>query len=336
MKVFVIQSGQYDSDGTARFSITSQRQINSLKEKGLDVAIGLVTSRTSFKGIKENIQRIRQEIRNYNPDVVHAHYGSVVGFVARKAVANAFPFVTSFCGDDLLGTPNPGITWRFRESISRFLSLQVAKKSTTLIVKSKNLALGLPNKFRSKATIIPNGVDHNFFDPIEKTAARKTLNWNGEPVIFFNGSSGSNAPVKNLPLAKATIEKLQQHYPKARLEMVSNVSPEELKLRMCASECVLVTSLHEGSPNIVKEALACNIPIVSVDCGDVVERLHTVNKGGVFPYNAVELAKGIKQVIEDQNQFNGRALFINQGLPETQIAEQIIQVYKQAIQSFSF
>ena len=330
MKIFIIQSGTYQEDGTLQYSITSKRQVASLQSLGIEVGIGLVTGRTSLQEIRANIRRLKVEVKAFNPDLIHAHYGSVVGLVASRIAAKT-PLVVSFCGDDLLGTPNPGLQWRVREKLARQLSLRAASKARWIIIKSQNLKMALPKRLRKKASVVPNGVNSEFFAPMSKRDCRKAMEWGSEPVIFFNGSSGTNAKVKNLELALKTLEQLKKAYPNARLESVSQVSPRELKIRMCASDCVLVTSLHEGSPNIVKEAMACNIPVVSVNCGDVTLRLRGVTKGGVYPYDPEKLAEGIIRVLRNHSKFNGRELFLHQGLAEHEISGRILEVYQRAI-----
>ena len=95
-----------------------------------------------------------------------------------------------------------------------------------------------------------------------------------------------------------------------------------------AADCLLVTSLHEGSPNIVKEAMACNLPVVSVPCGDVVERLKATQPGMVCPYDASALACGMAVVLGEGHRSNGREQLVAQGLTLLRVAEQLIQLYR--------
>jgi teichuronic acid biosynthesis glycosyltransferase TuaC len=332
MKVFIIQSGFYTEDGALDYSITSKRQIASLIKKGLTVKVGLVTSRTNLFKIRENIRQLKEEVAHFNPDVIHSHYGSMVGFVASKVAADKHPLVVSFCGDDLLGTPNKGAIWAIRESLAKTLSRNVAIKANRIIVKSDNLKNALPKACKSKSIVTPNGVDELFFKPAEnKDKLRLELGWNtDEFIVFFNASVGSNRTVKNPDLAYATVEELNSMGVKARIEEVNKLSPIEFQKRMSASDCLLVTSLHEGSPNIVKEAMACNIPIVSVACGDVNVRLENVNIGGVYSYDKQELAEAIKKVSTFNKLYNGRSEFMKQGLGEQRISEMIINTYEKA------
>jgi glycosyltransferase involved in cell wall biosynthesis len=111
--------------------------------------------------------------------------------------------------------------------------------------------------------------------------------------------------------------------------MISNASSEQVRLMLNAADCLLVTSLHEGSPNIVKEAMACNLPVVSVPCGDVEERLRMTSPGSICPYNAERLASAVHEVLNSATRSNGREQLIIQGLTDVKIAERSIEIYRQ-------
>lgn len=328
LRIFIIQSGTYDTSNKPIYSITSKRQLESLEHLGNTVAIGLVTSRTSISGVRENIKRLKKEIKDFKPDVVHSHYGSVVGYVAHKA-ADGIPLVTSFCGDDLLGTPINGISWRIREFITRKFSQLTAKRSNHIIVKSPNLMDQLTTVQKNKTTVVPNGINAEFFKPTQsRMAIRKEMGWHDDQfVVFFNSSSGTNKEVKNLGLALASFKALKKNAPNVVFHQVENMLSHLFRDQLMAADCLLVTSLHEGSPNVVKEALACNIPVVTVDCGDVRLRLDGVNKGGVFPYNAEILGKELMAVAESKTAYNGRELFFLQGLDEPSIGKKLMDIY---------
>ena len=329
MKVLAIAAGT-KLNGKTKISINTSRQIQSLKESGIDIQPSYLYSRISPKKIIKSIQTLKSEISKFQPDCIHAFYGSMVSFIATKA-AGKRPLVVSYCGDDLLGTPNDGLSWRIREKLTRTLSLSSGRKASHIITKSNNLKTALPKTLHQKVSIIPNGVDTEFFQSKTKRYCRQQLGWNSAPVIFFNASSGGNSNVKNIRLANETINLLKKKSPDARLEVVSNSPPEEIMLKINASDCILVTSLHEGSPNIVKEAMACNRPIVSVPCGDVRERILNANKGGVYPYDPVRLSEAIFSVLNNPIPFNGREEVFRQGLDKAQIALKIKKVYQEVI-----
>jgi glycosyl transferase family 1 len=243
------------------------------------------------------------------------------------------PLVVSFCGSDLLGTPEPGVLWRMRSRVSRSVGLVAAWRAQSLVVKSHNLLTALPTPLRSSAEIIPNGVDDKVFAPLTRADARSKLGWSeSQPVVLFNAgvnvhNKDRTCAVKNLPLAQAAMSELRQSHPLARLETLSSAPQADVALKMSAADCLLVTSLHEGSPNIVKEAMACNLPVVTVPCGDVEKRLARVQPGCVAPYDAAQLASSIRHVLERSARSNGRDELLRQGLTARAVAQKLGKLY---------
>lgn len=314
-------------NGVPIISTFVQSQANSMRMAGWEVFLGIVDDRTSIKGVIRNIKRLQVEVGQKRPGLVHVLYGSMTALVSYLGKGE-LPLVLSFCGSDLLGVPAPSITWRVREWVARFIGLWVAGRSAAIIVKSHNLLQSLPISLREKTTILPNGVDINFFRPIDKKEARAKLGWSQQArVVVFNPSRDHNQYVKNFDLARRTVEDLARYVPNTSLQLITNISAQEVLLRLNAADCLLVTSLHEGSPNIVKEAMACNLPVVSVPCGDVPERLGGTYPGGVFPYDAVSLSAGIQEVFKAKERSNGLEQLIAQGLTADLIAERLTQIY---------
>jgi len=314
--------------GVPEISSFVRTQINSLRHVGWEIFIGVLDDRTSLSGIIRNTWRLRREISQTQPGLVHAQYGSVTAFITCL-VQGRRPLVISFCGDDLLGTPNPGVVWRFREWCARIFGLIAAWKADAIIVKSKNLFQRLPGPLRAKTMIIPNGVDLNWFQPLDRVFSRVTLGWNTkEKIILFNAGEDTNQNVKNLPLAREVVKILSQNNEAVNMKILSNADREEVRWMLNAADCLLVTSLHEGSPNIVKEAMACNLPIVSVPCGDVGDRLRLTIPGKVCPYDIRALAGAIQEVLSADCRSNGREQILAQGLTAENVTEPLTKIYE--------
>jgi len=325
-KVFSISAGEF-IHGVPHTWTFVETQTRSLADLGWAVTLSVVDDRTSIRGIARNVRRLRAEVARSGAEVVHAQYGSVTAAVA-DAARGALPLVISFCGEDLLGTPEPGLLWRMRTRASRSIGLMAAWRAQSLVVKSRNLLSALPAPLRSRAEIIPNGVDDKVFVPLGRADARSKLGWSeSQPVVLFNAGSSVHKRRKNLPLAQAMMTELRQSHPLAKLETLSSTPQADVALKMSAADCLLVTSLHEGSPNIVKEAMACNLPVVTVPCGDVEERLAGVQPGCVAPYDAAQLASSIRRVLERGGRSNGRDELARQGLTAPAVAAQLGRLY---------
>ncbi|HBP86347.1 MAG TPA: glycosyltransferase [Nitrospirales bacterium] len=303
-------------------------QARSIKKTGWKIFMGVVDDRTSIKGIVRNIRKLRSEVALESPGLIHAQYGSMTAAISYF-IRGKLPLVVSFCGDDLLGTPAPGLGWRWRSRAGRFIGLWAARGANAIIVKSYNLFQALPDNLKTKAIILPNGVDVGFFRPIDQCEARAKLNWPQKgKIVLFNSSHGEDQIRKNLTLARKTIETLSQTISNVSLYFLSKVTSEEVMLMLNAADCLLVTSLHEGSPNIVKEAMSCNLPVVSVPCGDVAQRLSKTNPGYIEPYDPQALSVAIQKVVLAGVRSNGREQLISQGLTVENVAGRLIQIYE--------
>jgi glycosyltransferase involved in cell wall biosynthesis len=101
-----------------------------------------------------------------------------------------------------------------------------------------------------------------------------------------------------------------------------------MPLYMSASDTLLLTSSHEGSPTVVREALANGLPVVSTDVGDVRERIQGVPGCAVVPSaDPQALADALRTVLSQQGgerQASPQAL----GLDEHRLTQQVIDLYQ--------
>jgi len=289
----------------------------------------------TIKSIRRKIGQLK-DLKYKNADfsdlVVFSMYGSLHGFLVTLVLGGKFKIVNTFGGSDILGSGNTGFVWMFRNWLTKCLSFYTASRVNHIIVKSSNLSLALQRKCNTPLTIIPNGVDLQFFEIIEdRDKLRENLEWSPEEfIILFNLRRGDSKHeyVKNYPLAKEVMSTLGSiSESQFRLEIINNRTHQEMVMLLNAADCLLLTSLHEGSPNIVKEAMACNLPIVTVECGDVKERLGRLRNSYVSSkYNSKELAQLCLKVKDAQQRSNGRNEIISQGLEAHTIANTILDV----------
>jgi glycosyltransferase involved in cell wall biosynthesis len=327
-RIYMMTSGQIVG-GPIVFSPFVKVQTRALQQRGVSVTIGIVDDRTSMRGVLRNLRRIRREIAALRPDVVHVQYGSMMSMIAACARGNS-KLVISFIGSDLLGSHNAGVVWMLRDFIGRRLGLIAARRAAAINVVSENLYNALPRHLRRKAFIMPNGIDVNIFVPMDKSECRQKLGWPTEAqekIVLFNASTPGNQPVKNAPLAHAAIEGARRTFPEVRLQAISGVPHELVPVMMNAADCLLVTSLSEGSPNFVQEAMACNLPVVSVPCGDVAQRTRQTSPGEVCPYDPELLGAALVKVFGSASRSNGREQLEAQELTSAHVAEKLIKLY---------
>src|SRR5690606_2647421 len=135
--------------------------------------------------------------------------------------------------------------------------------------------------------IIPCGVDADFFVPTGKVFGRtkrsRTRVFPGDPEV----------QAKNFPLFMDLIDKLRsQSDVHVEVKCLVNLSREGVKELMNTADCLVMTSFSEGSPQTLKEALACGLPVVSVNVGDVQCMLENIPGCYVsHRYNVNELSR---------------------------------------------
>jgi teichuronic acid biosynthesis glycosyltransferase TuaC len=253
-----------------------EQQVLGLRRIGIDVEVMHVDRRE--RGMRSYFTmgaELRSRIEKFQPDVVHVMYGGVLAELVTRITTDR-PTVVSFCGSDLLGELLSGSMRRIISECGVLASHIAARRAVGIVVKSRNLEEALPtNVTRSKVRIIANGIDVERFRPLDQVDCRNKLRWDPNKFhVLFPTNNGD--PCKRLYLAQAAVDDANRSGLNAELHQLHGVPHEEVPLWLNASNVVLLTSLHEGSPNVIKEALACNVPVVSVDVGDVSERVEGI------------------------------------------------------------
>lgn len=309
-------------------------QVNSITPHLESYKIVYLEMGFGFRSLRNKIGQLRELKKNTSADdmVVFSLYGSLHGFLIRIILGPKFKIVNTFGGSDIFGSKNSGLFWGIKNKLTRVLSFWTAKRTDHIIVKSQEIMNELKIKVDRPLSVVPNGVDLNTFKVLEnREQIRSSLGWSKEEfVILFNlRRNGSKLEsVKNFPLAQEVKKRLDLiEEANVRFEIISNKSHEEIIKILNAGDCLLLTSLHEGSPNIIKEAMACNLPVVSVNCGDVLERLSLVENSYVSnTYNSEEIAEYCIQVIHRKSRSNGRQKIIEQGLSSEDISQKILLI----------
>jgi teichuronic acid biosynthesis glycosyltransferase TuaC len=226
-------------------------------------------------------------------DVVHAHYGHA-GVVAR--LQRQAPLIVSYLGDDLLGTRRGDGSLTPRSRVEAQVFRQLARVAAATITMSDEMARRLPRSARSRNHVIPNGVDLEQFVPIPRAEARARLGWDHDrPVVLF--AANPDVATKNHALAEAACARAREQVPGLELFVAANVPPDDIPTYMSAADALALTSRSEGSPNVVKEAMASELPVVATRVGDVEVRLDGVAGCSVRPPEPDAFAAGLVAAI---------------------------------------
>lgn len=286
--------------------IFARRQARSLAAAGVDVSLFHLGSRTSPWGLIGEFQRFRAEVSRLRPAAVHAHFGTVTALFCALA-CGSIPLVITYRGGDLNPAPACyGWPARLRAAFGRLFSQLAALKARRIVCVSGPLRERLWWR-RQIAAVLPTGVDPQTFKPAPRLLARQRLGWSVEDrVVLFN--AGHDAGVKRLDLAREAVDRARRGVACLRMEALDgSVPPERIPDMMNAADCLLLTSDSEGSPTVVQEALASNLPVVSVDVGDVAERIRDVRESTIAAADADALAQALIRMVEPPRRSNGRA-----------------------------
>lgn len=243
-------------------------QAESLVEAGLSVDVAYVRGHRSMANYATGLRRVGRLARESRYDVLHAHYGHTA---AMLATVGRRPRVVSYCGEDLLGAPRGNsITVKSRLEVAVFRHL--SRVYDVSITKSRGMERALPANLRARNHIVPNGVNLGMFSPIPRAQARTRLGWPSDGAIaLFLGNPAD--PRKNVQLAERAISALASEGMNIQLKIAWRIPRLDVPSLMSAADCLVFPSRSEGSPNAVKEAMACELPIVATAVGDLEERL---------------------------------------------------------------
>jgi glycosyltransferase involved in cell wall biosynthesis len=179
-----------------------------------------------------------------------------------------------------------------------------------------------------RAHIIQNGVDINRFKPIPKSIARRYINYPEEKkIILFIAIL--NRPEKNKELAEKAAKELNNNG--IELKHIYNVPNSEIPFYLNAADTLLLTSKWEGSVNVIKEAMACNCPVVTTNVGDVNWVIGNTEGCYITSFEAEDVAQKIKAALSYGKRTNGRQRIIELGLDSESVANKIVALYEEVI-----
>ncbi len=306
MRILIVS--RYKSKITNHVSPFVAEQYASLHEVGCDVELFLLQSNCFNQW-----QTLRTKICEFRPDIIHAHYG--LSCLLANLATRKVPIVSTYHGSDI-NLPK----------IRPLSKMAMRLSAWNIFVSKRNMELvgAIEGK---KCSLLPCGVALSDGQLQTREEARKALGWNTDAKKVLFAGAFDNA-VKDPELAKRAVALLDE----TELIELKGYSRKEVNQLMCAANCLLMTSKTEGSPQVIKEAMACGCPIVSVDVGDVAER--TTGIDGCYIVSSrepEELASALTKALVFKGKINGRERIIELGLTNEQVACRIMKIYEDII-----
>jgi teichuronic acid biosynthesis glycosyltransferase TuaC len=281
-----------------------EQQIKGLLSRGMDVRVMFVDRRKEGASAYYRIAPMLQgELADFAPDLVHVMYGGVMADQVTKQ-RGLPPTVVTFHGSDLLGENLSGLARKLISHYGVHCSRKAARRSDGIIVVGRHLLKALGAEIAAaKVQVIPCGIDLERFKPLDQQQCRERLGWQPDDFhILFATSEGD--PVKRPELARAAVGLLDGKYGHVKFHVLSGTPNSEVPYWLNAADVLLLTSKHEGSPTIVKEALACGLPVVSVPVGDVRERIAGIDGCHLAEPQPEHLARKLELVYKIRQRLN--------------------------------
>jgi teichuronic acid biosynthesis glycosyltransferase TuaC len=324
-KVLFVSSGKGNQPGPI-----IQSQAISLQKQGITI-FQFTINQKGLKGYIKECFRLRGFLKKNKFELVHAHYGltAIITLLARRKEK----LVVSFMGDDIVGSRKPDgrISKKsiFLASFNAFLAYWFYDFS---IVKSEQML----NKLKANnVALIPNGVDTSRFLPKSKAEERNKLKIDPQVKLAIFVSNPSRVE-KNFLLAEKAVKILNNT--NVSLLPLFGIDHQSLIDYYNAAELLVLTSYHEGSPNVIKEAMACNCPIVSTNVGDVKWVLGKTEGCYIASFNPQDFAEKVKTALDFSEKYGrtkGRERIIELGLDSKTVAKKIIGLYERVLNSGS-
>lgn len=279
-----------------------------------------------IKGNKDKFEYIRsinavhKEINNGKYDLVHIHYGFSGLFLLNPFKRLKIPVIVTLHGGDIQAEQG--------KKVQVFFTKKILKHVQYAITLNERMDI-IARKYTKNTMIIPCSVDTDLFSPPVK---RSIISSSKPYKIIF--PSAHSRMVKNYPLFQETLKVMRQKYGIDCVEIeLNNMTRKQVHELYCDADAMLMTSISEGSPQVVKEAMACNLPVVSTKVGDVDVLLDGVKDSGcVFPHDANLLADKLYESMQDNIKgICPRDRIFQLGLDNKSVATRIYNLYNIAV-----
>lgn len=318
MKILLVHSGNAVGGDSSKYTFVRE-QGEALQLLGCEVAYYAVVGK-GVRGYLRNVKPLRKKIHEWQPDIVHAHFG-LSGMVAILATQKKVPVV---------------ITCHNGETLTKYGNI-----ITSLAIHYADYTICVAQHIYDKLYIKPKhyciqpcGIDLKDLPLVDKTMAMHEMKLLEDKINILFGGSFANAR-KNAPLAKAALKRLEDEGIRGLKEFnlieMKGFNRHQVAMLFNACDMLLLPTKSEGSPQVLKEAMACNCPIVATDVADIAFLLQGVTNSYATTFDTKDVAEKIHRVITCGERTNGRKRIEELKLDNPQVAETIFDIYKSVL-----
>ncbi len=308
MRILVV-TNMYPVPEEPTLGVFVQEQVESLRARGVDVDVFFINGRRYRRNYLTGFLRYLPRPWQQHYDLIHAHY-PLTGLIARAQIRS--PLVVTYHGIE--------VVFGWQGTLCRALAPFV----DGVIVTSERMR-AVPGM--AQARVIPCGVNLELFRPTDRSQARAELGLpqDGRLVLFCAGMR----PEKRFDLVEAAVERLKARDPSVALVVATGLPHDAVPRYMNACDVLVLASEYEGSPTVIKEAMACNLPIVSTDVGDVREIIAGTDGCHLCEHSVDDIAAKLALALQRGQRTDGREHI--QHLSLDRIAERLIEEYESVL-----
>ncbi len=316
MKILYV-TNMYPTEEHPYFGIFVKEQIETIElSEDVNYSLYYIKGYKSKWEYVKSIFIINYKILKEQPDLIHVHYGLSGLFLLFNPWIKRKTFITLHGGDINSAQGN---------NIQIALTKKIIKSVHSVYVMNKNMKK-IAEDFNNNCKILKCGVNTDFF------SCKKKVTQKDKYLLVF--PSNKERAVKNFSLFEKVFEEIKKEFANIEYQEIKDMTRAQVRDMFCQANCLLMTSISEGSPQVIKEAMACGLPIVSVDVGDVKEVLYGVESSYVAKsYNANELSALVLKILKaNEKRDNGRDALKALNLDNKFIAEKIVSDYRKCIE----
>jgi teichuronic acid biosynthesis glycosyltransferase TuaC len=321
----LIATAIYPTAENPAFGSFVRTQAEALRKAGVDVDVLVLNGRFRKLIYPKGVFQLRKRLSSGSTrQLIHAHI-SLVGMVARTQFK--LPIVVTYHGSDLLGEINERGKTTLFSRLAVAAGQVLAQSVDAVIVQNEEMAGKLKRK--KDVYIIPCEIDVDVFQPYPREGARARLALDPRKKYLLFAANPKVA-VKRFPLAKQVADRLHQQDPTVELVVAWREPQERLALLMSACDALIFPSYQEGAPTLVKQAMACNLPIVATDVGDVRQVIGNTPGCYISKPEVEDFAERLKEILRSRCRTNGREQV--RQFSGTAMAQKLIRVYEKTLE----